>query len=163
MLENITCSRFGAVQKGTAPLSEDARIIHDLSYPEGASINDNTFDDEGVVVVYDGPHDLAKRILEMEKEYPGITKLMPGDVAGAFRHLCIHADHVGRFAATIPEPGLLVIDLCCPFGWTMSPNITGPQVPRSAICMLLLPRNGPINLPKALRISMLRLGATITI
>ncbi|KAF1785253.1 hypothetical protein GQ600_14411 [Phytophthora cactorum] len=89
---------------------------------QGASINDNTFDDEGVVVVYSGPQDLAKRILEMEKEYPGITKLMSGDVAGAFRHLAIHADHVGRIAGTIPELGLLVIDLCCPFGWTMSPK-----------------------------------------
>ncbi|KAG2925779.1 hypothetical protein PC116_g18542 [Phytophthora cactorum] len=122
MLDNITCCPFGAVQKGTAPLSDDARVIQDHSYPEGASINDNTFDDEGVVVVYSGPQDLAKRILEMEKEYPGITKLMSGDVAGAFRHLAIHADHVGRIAGTIPELGLLVIDLCCPFGWTMSPK-----------------------------------------
>lgn len=122
MLDNISCSPFGAVQKGSVPLSEDARVIHDLSFPEGSSVNDNTVDDERVVVAYDGPHDLAKRILEVEKEFPGIAKLMSGDVAGAFRHLAIHADHVGRFAGTIPEFGLLIIDLCCPFGWTLSPQ-----------------------------------------
>ncbi|ETN14855.1 hypothetical protein PPTG_07106 [Phytophthora nicotianae INRA-310] len=122
MLENITCSPFGAVQKGTTPLSEDARVIHDLSYHEGSSVNDNTDLDSSVVVVYDGPDKLATRILEVEKEFPGITKLMSGDVAGAFRHIAIHAGYVGRFAGTIPELGILVVDLCCPFGWTLSPQ-----------------------------------------
>ncbi|OWZ10482.1 LOW QUALITY PROTEIN: Cleavage induced protein [Phytophthora megakarya] len=121
-LENVTSSPFGAVQKGTAALSEDARVIHDLSYPDGGSVNDNTVADDSGMITYNGPHDLATRIMEVENEFPGITKLMSGDVAGAFRHLAIHADHVGRFAGTIPELGLLIIDLCCPFGWTLSPQ-----------------------------------------
>lgn len=39
----------------------------------------------------------------------------------AFRHVPIAAEHVGRFAGTIPELNILVIDLYCPFGWTNSP------------------------------------------
>lgn len=53
---------------------------------------------------------------------PKYTKMMTGDVNSAFRHIPIHADSVGRFAGTVPELGILVIDLCCPFGWTDSPG-----------------------------------------
>lgn len=35
--------------------------------------------------------------------------------------MCLYADSVGRFAGTIPELGILVIYLACPFGWTESP------------------------------------------
>eukprot|EP00644_Phytophthora_capsici_P019182 jgi/Phyca11/132555/e_gw1.181.23.1 len=41
-LHGVTCSPFGAVPKGEADLEDDARIIHDLSYPPGESVNDNT-------------------------------------------------------------------------------------------------------------------------
>ncbi|OWZ11795.1 hypothetical protein PHMEG_00015135 [Phytophthora megakarya] len=81
-----------------------------------------TLSDDSGMITYNGPHDLATRIMVVENEFPGIPKLMSGDVAGAFRHLAIHADHVRPFAGTIPELGLLVIDLCCPFGWLLSPQ-----------------------------------------
>eukprot|EP00644_Phytophthora_capsici_P008760 jgi/Phyca11/111366/e_gw1.20.684.1 len=38
ILENVTCSPFGAVQKGTTLLSEAARASHDLSYPQGGQL-----------------------------------------------------------------------------------------------------------------------------
>lgn len=46
VLSGITCSPFGAAEKGSLPLSEDARMIYDLSYPMGASVNKNTCDSE---------------------------------------------------------------------------------------------------------------------
>ncbi|KAJ8577198.1 hypothetical protein ON010_g2010 [Phytophthora cinnamomi] len=44
-LEGVTYSPFGAVQKGNVDVAIDARIIHDLSYPPGDSVNDNTITD----------------------------------------------------------------------------------------------------------------------
>ncbi|RLN95758.1 hypothetical protein BBJ28_00011833 [Nothophytophthora sp. Chile5] len=147
LLEGITCSPFGAVQKGDSLLTTEARMIHDLSFPANSSVNDNTVDDASVEVSYDGPQSIARRILEVEAEFPGKAKMMSGDVAGAFRHIPIHADHVGRFAGTIQELGVLIIDLACPFGWTQSPMqywiagaaishlyaSTAPQWPRQPI------------------------------
>ncbi|KAF1324822.1 hypothetical protein FI667_g9648, partial [Globisporangium splendens] len=120
-LEGVFCSPFGAVQKGDLDLAEDARVIHDLSFPAGGSLNDLTQQDATVKITYDGARALALRFLKVEEEHPGQAKIMCGDVSGAFRHIHIHADHVGRFAGTIPELGILVIDLSCPFGWTRSP------------------------------------------
>ncbi len=120
-LDGLFCSPFGAVPKGEAPLTETARIIHDLSFPSGASVNDNTEEITGIPVKYDGPTQLAQRMLQVESDFPGKAAFMSGDVAGAFRHIPIHADHVGRFAGTIPELNILIIDLCCPFGWSQSP------------------------------------------
>ncbi|RLN14652.1 hypothetical protein BBJ28_00019051 [Nothophytophthora sp. Chile5] len=80
------------------------------------SANDNTVDGASVEVTYDGPQTIAHRILEVEAEFPGMAKMVSGDVAGAFRNIPIHADHVGRFAGTIQELGVLIIDLACPFG-----------------------------------------------
>jgi hypothetical protein len=44
-----------AVQKVDVDLSVDARIIHDLSFPPGDSVNDNTEPDHEIEVGYDGP------------------------------------------------------------------------------------------------------------
>ena len=71
---------------------------------------------------YEGARDMALRILESERDFPGRTKMLTGDVSGAFKLCPLHADHVGRFAGTIPDLGILVIDLTCPFGWTGSPG-----------------------------------------
>ena len=47
--------------------------------------------------------------------------MMKGDVSGAFRHVHIHREHCGLFAAFIPELNIVVINLTLPFGWTDSP------------------------------------------
>ncbi|ETI54879.1 hypothetical protein F443_02379 [Phytophthora nicotianae P1569] len=80
-LQGITCSPFGAVQKGEADLSVDARIIHDLSYPPGDSVNDNTVPESEVEVCYDGPDALANRILDVADLYPSLHRMMTGDDA----------------------------------------------------------------------------------
>lgn len=122
LLQDVTCSPFGAVQKGDVDLSVDARIIHDLSFPPGESVNDNTEPDREVEVAYDGPEALGNRIMDVAGAFPTLQRMMTGDVNGAFRNIPMSADHVGRFAGTIPELGILIVDLCCPFGWKNSPS-----------------------------------------
>ncbi|RLN53164.1 hypothetical protein BBJ28_00021026 [Nothophytophthora sp. Chile5] len=119
-LDGVTCSPFGAVQKGDIPLAEDARVIHDLSYPPGDSVNDHTAVGSTIDISYDGAVSIARRIVEVEDAFPGRARMMAGDVSGAFRHILLHASAVGRFAGTIPSLGVLIIDLACPFGWTDS-------------------------------------------
>ncbi|OWZ13122.1 Cleavage induced protein [Phytophthora megakarya] len=121
-LQGVTCSPFGAVQKGDLDLSIEARIIHDLSYPSGESVNDNTITGTDIVVSYDGAELLANRVLDVATSSPKLQRMMTGDVNGAFRNIPVCADSVGRFAGTIPELGIVVIDLCCPFGWINSPS-----------------------------------------
>ncbi|EGZ20813.1 hypothetical protein PHYSODRAFT_489139 [Phytophthora sojae] len=121
ILHGVTCSPFGAVQKGDADLTVDARLIHDLSFPPGASVNDNTVPDHEIDVCYDGSDALANRILDVDEVFPKLQQMMTGDVNGAFRNIPVSADNVGRFAGTIPELGILVIDLCRPFDWSNSP------------------------------------------
>lgn len=120
-LEGIFCSPLGAVVKGDADISRDCRIIHDLSYPSGRSVNDATDQSSLIEVQYNGPIDIAHRLVHLSMEYPGRVRMMTGDVAGAFRHIPINAEHVGYFAGVIPELNALVINLSCPFGWSSSP------------------------------------------
>ncbi|KAJ8563900.1 hypothetical protein ON010_g7447 [Phytophthora cinnamomi] len=100
-LEGFTCSPFGAVEKDPASTPAKIRAIHDLSYPEGILVNDNTADDTSVIVNYDGPPALAQHILHVQAEFPNDTIIMSGDVSGAFKHIPIHTDHIGRFATTL--------------------------------------------------------------
>lgn len=120
-IPGLVCSPFGAVPKGDKPLEEDCRIIHDLSFPAGESINDNTDLTASVPINYDGVRDMVKRALALANFTKREIKFMSGDVASAFRHIPINAEFVQYFAGTVPELGILVIDLCCPFGWCNSP------------------------------------------
>ena len=97
-------------------------MILDLSYPDGGSVNDHTAPDNTIPMRYDGAQAMAQRALQVEHEFPGRAAMLSGDLNGAFKHIPVHADHVGMFAGTIPELGILVIDLACPFGWTDSPG-----------------------------------------
>ncbi|KAJ8519817.1 hypothetical protein ON010_g18032 [Phytophthora cinnamomi] len=121
ILDGVTCSPFGAVAKGSVDMQIDARMIHNLSFPNGDSVNEDTVPGDAIEITYDGAAVITQRLVTLRKE--GLDcKMMTGDVNTAFRHIPIHADHVGRFAGTIPELGVLIIDLCRPFGWTNSPG-----------------------------------------
>ncbi|OWY98707.1 hypothetical protein PHMEG_00030465 [Phytophthora megakarya] len=85
-LEGVTCSPFGAVPKGEEDLSIDARVIHDLSYPKGTSVNEQVQDEPTIIVTYDGAAVLARRILDVEHELPGSARMATGDVTGVFRN-----------------------------------------------------------------------------
>ncbi|ETL34760.1 hypothetical protein L916_13055 [Phytophthora nicotianae] len=82
-LEGITCSFFGAVEKSSPDTSHQVHAIHDLSYPDFASVNDNTAVDDSVIVTYDGHQALARRILEVEDEFPDDAMILSDNV----RHL----------------------------------------------------------------------------
>ncbi|OWY91203.1 hypothetical protein PHMEG_00040314 [Phytophthora megakarya] len=98
----------------------DVRVIDDYSFPEGGSVNDFPDRKNLPEIHYNLPSDIAKRIWSLREEHPQATILiMLGDVAGAFRHVPIHADHAHMFAFEID--GLLVIDLACGFRWCGSP------------------------------------------
>lgn len=120
-LDGITCSPFGAVKKGNGDIAIEARMIHDLSYPPGDSVNNYSTEKMDMEVTYDGARAIASRILDVATQHPGSQMMMAGDVDGAFRNILIHADHVGRFAGVIRELGILIIDLACPFGSSESP------------------------------------------
>ena len=121
-LQGVFCSPFGAVEKGDVSIDVDARMIHDLSHPAGGSINDYTASGNTIPMHYDGAKAIAERFIQPEELFPNQTEMMTGDVTGAFKHIPLHANHVGRFAGTIPELGVLIIDLTCPFGWKDSPG-----------------------------------------
>ncbi|OWZ11903.1 hypothetical protein PHMEG_00015012 [Phytophthora megakarya] len=96
--------------------------MYSLSFPAGDSINDNNIVNHEIEVSCDGTEALANRVLVVAKAFPTLQRMMTGCVNGAFRNNPISADHVGRFTGTIPEFGILVVDLCCPFGWKNSPS-----------------------------------------
>ncbi|ETI44897.1 hypothetical protein F443_10427 [Phytophthora nicotianae P1569] len=98
-------------------------ILEDFTCsPFGASVNDNTAEKGEITISYDAAVAIANRVLDVASKHPDQQHMMTGDVNGAFRHIPIAAEVVGRFAGTIPELGILVIDLYCPFGWENSPS-----------------------------------------
>ncbi|OWZ20259.1 hypothetical protein PHMEG_0005345 [Phytophthora megakarya] len=130
-------SPFGIVDKvGGDPLTT-GRTIHDLSFPEGISVNDYTDQDAIPKTNYrhsdacDGAGS-AKflRMLDPARHYSTVQagvpdaeiKIMAGDVTSAFRNVSIHSRSVHRFTGRIKIENALVIKLACPFGWTSSPG-----------------------------------------
>ncbi|GMF37848.1 unnamed protein product [Phytophthora fragariaefolia] len=98
----------------------DIRLINDYSYPPDASVNDYTDRSDHPSISYNPPRAIARRIHRLKKSYPSaIVLLMLGDVAGAFRHIPIHAASVHMFCFRYEN--FLVIDLSCGFGWCGSP------------------------------------------
>lgn len=122
-LDGIFCSPFGAVEKEQVDLGTDGRFIHDLSYPETTSVNVLTDTVDTIEITYDGAREMASQALDVLNQHPGRTRMMSGDASGAFRHIPHNADHVGRFAGTVPELGILVIDLAPSDGRTHPQSI----------------------------------------
>ncbi|KAG6616667.1 Secreted protein [Phytophthora cinnamomi] len=97
--------------------------IHDLSYPEGTSINDCTDQDSIVKPEYTHCDAVATEILKSKRAHPNARAcVMAGDIASAFRNISIHSNSVYLFAGHIEEDDIIVIELAAPFGWTGSPG-----------------------------------------
>lgn len=93
-------SPVGIVDK-TGADGPDIHIIDDYSFPDGGSVNDFTDRANLPDVSYNPPRDIAKRIHVLKSTFPNARiLLLLVDVAGAFRHLPIHADHVHMFASS---------------------------------------------------------------
>lgn len=115
-------SPFGCVPKaGTNPEIE-ARVIHDLSFPIGDSINSGSDQNQIPALSYTPVAVIARRIVELRSRWPQqAIKLMKGDVKSAFRQIPVHEETSAQFVGKIPEADAVVIDLALPFGWTGSP------------------------------------------
>ncbi|KAE9077545.1 hypothetical protein PF007_g24202 [Phytophthora fragariae] len=119
----IIISPFGVVDKGGEDASVTGRTIHDLSYPEGTSINDCTDQDSIIKPDYTYCEAVATEILKSKRAHPNARVcVMAGDVASAFRNISIHSNSVYLFAGHIEEDDIIVIELAAPFGWTGSPG-----------------------------------------
>ncbi|POM62878.1 hypothetical protein PHPALM_27907 [Phytophthora palmivora] len=116
IFDDITCSPFGAVSKGSVAMEIDARIIHDLSSPLGSSVNDDTMRGDTIDIVYEGASVVSQRLVSLHATNQ-VTRIMTGDVNSAFRYIPIHTDSVGRFSGTILQ------------------GITGSEVQRLSIFM----------------------------
>ncbi|RLN44743.1 hypothetical protein BBJ28_00027123, partial [Nothophytophthora sp. Chile5] len=119
----IIISPFGVVDKGHEDAASSGRTIHDLSFPEGASINDCTDQDSITKPDYVHCDAVATEILRLKRAHSA-SKIcvMAGDVASAFRNIGIHSNSVYLFAGHIEEDDVIVIELVAPFGWTGSPG-----------------------------------------
>ncbi|POM74129.1 Secreted protein [Phytophthora palmivora] len=96
----IVISPFGVVDKGNEDATSSGRTIHDLSFPEGSSINDCTDEDSITKSDYRYCDAVATEILRAKYNHPGAEiHVMACDVADA-----------------------LVIEISSPFGWTGSPG-----------------------------------------
>ncbi|OWZ04420.1 hypothetical protein PHMEG_00023684 [Phytophthora megakarya] len=119
----VVLSLFGVVAKGDKDLNISGRTIHDLSFPEGNSVNDATDTSVTPKPVYKASSSVAKQVLStsLHSATSAPTTLMGVDVALAFRNVGIHSKSVYLFGGRIPQANALVIDLFAAFGWTLSP------------------------------------------
>ncbi|EGZ21135.1 hypothetical protein PHYSODRAFT_329162 [Phytophthora sojae] len=81
-------SPFGEVDKGNGEPDVAGRVIHDLSFPEGASVNDHTDVESVPTAEYKHCTAIAREILAQKERFPGRSiNILLGDVATAFRNL----------------------------------------------------------------------------
>jgi len=130
---SIYSSPLGVVAKKGAEITTKSRVITDLSWPHGGSINDMTQKDFIPSVVWSRVTTIGKRIIQLALEtcwtplQPQESKIFgsTADVNAAFRDLRCNADAVRHFAVHVPDLKVVAFDLCAPFGWTGSPAFYG--------------------------------------
>ncbi|OWZ02333.1 hypothetical protein PHMEG_00026121, partial [Phytophthora megakarya] len=116
-------SSFTLVPKKNKPIHLDGRIIHDLSAPPGRSVNDQTNSEASPDATWDPFDSIARRIRDLRHRYPGyIIYAMVADIADAFHHVPIHADHASAFGGRMPRSNHGIISGMAVFGWTSSPG-----------------------------------------
>ncbi|GMF33752.1 unnamed protein product [Phytophthora fragariaefolia] len=97
MWPEVFVSPFGIVDKAGGDPLTSGRAIHDLSFPDDASINDVTDQDAIPKADYRPCDAVASEILRITREHPGTEiKAMVGDVTSAFRNVPIHS-RSGRY------------------------------------------------------------------
>lgn len=116
-------SPFSVVDKAGGDPMTTGSTIHDLSYPEGISVNDKTDGSSIERPEYRHCDAVVSEIMSIRDSFPGDQVLLQAsNVNSAFRNISIHSDSVQLFAGVIPEVNALVIDLSPPFGWTGLPG-----------------------------------------
>ncbi|KAG6952482.1 hypothetical protein JG687_00012976 [Phytophthora cactorum] len=109
VLDGVTCSPFGAVAKGSIAMEVDARNIHNLTFPHGESVN-KTYPIEIVQGRRCGGAAHGETVGRSRQQgNDWICKRCFSAYSYPYR---LH----GSVSGTIPDLGILVVDLICPFG-----------------------------------------------
>ncbi|KAE8893939.1 hypothetical protein PF003_g22166 [Phytophthora fragariae] len=113
-------SPFGCVPKKNTDLQEEARLIHDLSYPGEMSTNASSTPTDLPDLAFESVRRIAQRIEDLTRRYPlRPVKMLKGDVKTAFRLIPVAPSLAAHFAGSCGD--LAIIDMALPFGWTGSP------------------------------------------
>ena len=112
-LEDLKVSPIGLVPKSSPG---EFRLIFDLSYPRGFSINAG-IDKEDSSVIYTNFDEVIKMVL---KEGKG-SYLIKTDIKSAFRLLPIHPDDFDLLGMSFQDK--YYVDKCLPFGLSVSCNL----------------------------------------
>ena len=107
-------NRFGVISKSHQP--GKWRLIVDLSYPKGRSVNDGV-PKELCSMVYITIDDAIKKINDLG---PG-SLLAKIDIQGAFRLIPVHP--VDRHLLAMEWNGKVLVDTCLPFGLRSAPKL----------------------------------------
>ncbi|OWZ10571.1 LOW QUALITY PROTEIN: hypothetical protein PHMEG_00016564 [Phytophthora megakarya] len=106
--------------------SPPGRVIHDLSFPDGLSVNDLT--DTASICTPEFQHcdAIATEILQPQEQYPDAEILLQaGDVNAAFWNVCTHSTSAYLFGGRLIRDNALIIDTAAAFGWPGSPTNHG--------------------------------------
>ena len=117
-----TCP-YAVAPKNNVDYSVDGRLIHDGSFPPGASVND-AVPSTKLDASTDDVKDIARRVLYLYKNYPGKSIFgMAADVDSAFQNAHAHELSALLFGGSIPGESYVAIALTAIFGYRDSPAI----------------------------------------
>ncbi|OWY92834.1 hypothetical protein PHMEG_00037997, partial [Phytophthora megakarya] len=119
--KEVHISPFRVVDKRELGPSS-GRTIHDLSFPVGHSLNDYTNTSVICSPTFERCDAIAVEILRLQEAHPDTEiKQRAGDVATAFRNVCIQSRRAFLFGGWLERDNALVIDTSAAFGWSGSP------------------------------------------
>jgi hypothetical protein len=122
MWPEVRVSPFGCVPKGDIDPGLQARVIHDLSFPSGESVNDASDPTDLPALSYEHVGALARRIETLKACTPSaVVKIKRGDVNAAFCNVFGHSSVCAKFGGRLRRQGAVVLALALPVGWTGSP------------------------------------------
>ncbi|GMF51929.1 unnamed protein product [Phytophthora fragariaefolia] len=113
----VRISPFGVVDKGNTDPLVNGQAIHDLSFPDGASINDATDTASLCQLMFQPCDAIAREIMCQQDLHPDTDVLLQaGD-----RHVGTHSRSAYLFGGRLEAANALVIDTSAAFGWSGSP------------------------------------------
>ena len=120
----IHLSPLGVVAKKGADIATKGRVITDLSWPHGGSINEMIDQAHIPAEVWCQVADVGKRIMQLaaatgwSPNHPESSTIFASsaDVNAAFRNLCYTADSVAAFGVHVPDLNVVALDLSAAFG-----------------------------------------------
>jgi len=126
-------SPLGVVAKKGSDIATKGRVITDLSWPHGGSINDLTDQARIPIVTWGQVATVGKRIMHLATrsgwtpKNASLSKIFASsaDVNAAFRNLRCAASAVAAFGVHVPDLNVVAFDLSAAFGWTENPAFYG--------------------------------------